>query len=87
MRIQLNVANSFAVLEIEDNGKGFDVDKMSNPDGLRQNLGIHGMTERAALIGGSFVIESEPGAGTRLRIRVPVTEEKSYQQNTSLVSG
>jgi signal transduction histidine kinase len=52
---------------IEDNGRGFDP---ADTDG--DGLGLLGMRERLALIGGRLTIESAAGAGTTLRVEVPV---------------
>lgn len=60
-----------AVLIIEDNGKGYDVDQIVS-DG--RGMGVINMKERAALVGGSLEIESEPGAGTTLFVRVPASD-------------
>jgi two-component system CheB/CheR fusion protein len=62
-------------LIVEDNGNGF---KPPTTPGDRQNgkgLGLVGMRERALLIGGDVEIESSPGAGTTLFIRVPATPD------------
>jgi signal transduction histidine kinase len=52
---------------IEDDGRGFAVDDV-RPDAL----GLAGMRERAALLGGRFAIESAPGRGTTVAVEVPV---------------
>lgn len=52
---------------IEDDGQGFDAE---NQDTGR--LGVLGMRERLALVGGSLEIESEPGGGTTVFARVPL---------------
>ncbi len=58
------------VLIIQDDGKGFDpADKMNRDKGI----GLIGMRERAALIGGSLEIESAPGKGTTVFVRVPAS--------------
>jgi signal transduction histidine kinase len=58
-----------AVLVIEDDGVGFDpVEKMA----AVTSLGLVGMRERAALVGGSLEIEASPGGGTTVYARVPV---------------
>lgn len=56
-------------LEIGDDGIGFDpeVRHAGTP-----GLGLHGMGERVALLGGTLTIRSAPGEGTRLRASVPV---------------
>jgi two-component system CheB/CheR fusion protein len=60
---------------IEDDGPGFDVDQaLSLPPGQRR-LGIFGMQERARLAGGTLTIESEPGRGTTVYLRLPVPAE------------
>ncbi len=55
-------------LAIEDNGIGFD------PTGVVKlgHQGLANMRERAAAIGGTITIDSRPGGGTRLIVRVPV---------------
>ncbi len=53
-------------VHISDDGRGFD------PDRVRGSLGLTGMAERAVLIGASLTIASEPGAGTRVHLAVPV---------------
>lgn len=58
-------------LIIEDDGKGFDSD---SPDPRRPTdggLGIQGMHERAALLGGNVQIESTPTQGTTVFVRIP----------------
>lgn len=50
-------------LQIEDKGKGFDTEAALAAD---NTSGLAGMRERAHLLGGSFLIESSPGAGARL---------------------
>jgi signal transduction histidine kinase len=58
-----------AVLVVEDDGVGFDPEeKMA----AGTSLGLVGMRERAALVGGSLEIESALGGGTTIYARVPV---------------
>jgi signal transduction histidine kinase len=52
---------------IEDDGIGFDPDEASNSG----RLGLAGMRERAALVDGTLDIESQPGQGTTVFLRVP----------------
>ncbi len=52
-------------LRVQDDGVGFE-----SGDGGR--LGLRGMRERAALLGGSVVVESQPGAGTTITAHIPV---------------
>lgn len=55
--------------EIRDLGRGLDPGDSALLDGRR--LGLIGMRERADLAGGSLTIDSRPGAGTRVLLRVP----------------
>lgn len=61
---------------IRDNGAGFDVAAVQS-DRKRSGLGLIGMRERLSAIGGTFSIESAPGRGTKVLIRVPVLPESS----------
>jgi signal transduction histidine kinase len=51
---------------IEDDGRGF------TPDGTGDGLGLLGMDERLALLGGKLKIESSPGAGATIVAEVPL---------------
>jgi signal transduction histidine kinase len=58
-------------LTIEDDGLGFDVEKLSRPDTVR-GLGLIGIRERAAQLNGTVHIDSQPGEGTRLVVEFPI---------------
>jgi two-component system CheB/CheR fusion protein len=62
-------------LIIEDNGRGFDTDRALNGGGGEGSLGLRGMSERVILAGGTLTVESSPGAGTTLFVRMPVRED------------
>jgi signal transduction histidine kinase len=59
--------------EVEDNGRGFACDSLGMP-ARNTGLGLLGIRERAAIAGGTLVIDSEPGRGTRVTLRIPLTE-------------
>ena len=61
------------LLIIEDDGKGFDPAKLERPRSSGRGLGLIGMRERSALIGGELDIESSEN-GTTVYVRVPVFE-------------
>jgi signal transduction histidine kinase len=63
------------VLVIEDDGKGFDPGNPPPSHERGRGLGLVGMRERAALVGGTLEIESNPDAGTTIFARVPVKEK------------
>ena len=60
-------------LVIEDDGKGFDDSELLS----ESQLGLVGMRERAHLVGGSMTLESSPGHGTTICIRVPLAGKPS----------
>jgi signal transduction histidine kinase len=59
--------------EVEDNGCGFPCDPQGMP-ARNTGLGLLGIRERAAIAGGTLVIDSAPGRGTRIALRIPLTE-------------
>ncbi|MFQ5789458.1 MAG: HAMP domain-containing protein [Acidobacteriota bacterium] len=63
-----------AVLLVEDDGCGFDPKLIHSKDG--NHLGLTGMQERAALLGGSCAVESVPGNGTAVKVKIPATEAR-----------
>jgi signal transduction histidine kinase len=65
--VRLNYGAEQLVLTIEDEGVGFDVSA-----GWRRGLGLISMRERLEAFGGTLVIRSVPGAGTRVEAAVPV---------------
>ena len=58
------------VLVIEDDGQGFD--RIKTPGGGETGIGLIGMDERASLVGGTLEIETAPGRGTTVFVRVPL---------------
>jgi signal transduction histidine kinase len=57
---------------VEDDGKGFEVEEAVPAPSLGRGLGLLGMRERVALVGGALKLDSSPGAGTTARARIPV---------------
>ena len=70
--VRLNCHNGQVTLTVEDDGRGFDVDKMIGPGGEQGHLGLFGIQERVLLLGGTFSVDSAQGHGTRLIVTVPV---------------
>ena len=64
------------ILEVSDQGRGFDPPPLSGPNATerQEHIGLRGMRERATLVGGELFVESHPGAGTRVRVEVPIHE-------------
>jgi PAS domain S-box-containing protein len=69
LRVSLENIDNSIILTIADDGKGFDKDKIVN----KRTLGILGMKERSAMIGGTYDIVSMPGKGTTVVIAIPVS--------------
>lgn len=57
---------------VEDDGKGFDVEALRRVPVAERRLGVLGMQERVALVGGTLDIESAPGQGTTVFVRMPI---------------
>ncbi|MBA4065593.1 MAG: hypothetical protein C0501_18140 [Isosphaera sp.] len=57
---------------VEDDGRGFEPDALGEPRRPGDPLGLAGMRERAALVGGSVEVESSPGKGTTVYARLPL---------------
>ncbi len=58
-------------LEISDNGQGFDTSAPPRHE-PHSGLGLVGMRERVALVRGELLVESEPGHGTRIVVKLPL---------------
>lgn len=61
-------------LSVSDNGCGFDVAQMLSSPDCSVGVGLFGMKERAALVGGVCELHSTPGRGACVTVRVPVDE-------------
>ena len=68
--VLLHREGSDVLLEVSDDGGGFETQAPARPG----SFGLVGLRERAYLVGGDLSIESAPGRGTRVQLRVPVKE-------------
>lgn len=68
--IVVEMLSDQGVVLITDNGKGFDMDRSPYRPG---HFGLQGMYERAESVQGRIVVFSEPGYGTEVRMRFPIT--------------
>jgi len=59
-------------LGIDDDGRGFDVAKITGQALRLRRMGLLGIQERAELVGGEVTLDSVPGRGTRLRVLIPL---------------
>lgn len=67
--VRLTYDSGELVLEVEDNGSGFD--PRTAPGTREGHFGITGMRERMNWLGGTFELHSQPGNGAHLRVRLP----------------
>jgi signal transduction histidine kinase len=65
VRVVVKQEPSRIILSVVDDGRGFDARRV-------RGLGLVGMKERVAHLGGAFEIDSTPGAGTRVAIELPI---------------
>lgn len=63
-------------ITIQDNGSGFDAEKLLTDDGIHTSWGLYGMRERANLVNADLVIQSKPGQGTLIGIQL---HDNNYQ--------
>jgi signal transduction histidine kinase len=64
-----------ALLEIQDDGIGFDVAAVNRTYDQRGSLGMVNLRDRSELVNGVLDIQSVPGKGTRVQVYIPLTEE------------
>jgi signal transduction histidine kinase len=64
-----------ALLEVRDDGVGFDVAAVNRAYDQRGSLGMVNLRERTELVNGVLNIQSAPGKGTRIQVFIPLTEE------------
>ncbi len=74
IRLKL-IQEDLGLLEIEDDGKGFNVSEMEAGYENRSSLGMVNMRERTELINGVLHLESAPGKGTRVQVAIPLRED------------
>ena len=76
--LRLTVQGRDAVLDVIDDGRGFDVDSAEQ---RRPGMGLFTMRERVALAGGRFDVQSTPGSGTHITAAVPLTDVLHHNTN------
>jgi signal transduction histidine kinase/cytochrome b subunit of formate dehydrogenase len=81
----LDFQDSRIILEVEDDGRGFDPAGIAESAGPRPGWGILGMQERATLLEGTLKIDSVPGSGTRVRVSIPLEEGRDGDAEDSRI--
>jgi PAS domain S-box-containing protein len=69
--VRISTHRQTLLIEIEDNGRGFDVESVMMAG---ETTGFAGMRERVVLLEGQFTVESQPGAGTRLIAELSIAD-------------
>lgn len=74
--VNLSSDGNKIILEIADHGRGFEPPPLTGPQATEshEHIGLRGMRERAALVGGELFVESRVGEGTRVRVEIPTHE-------------
>jgi signal transduction histidine kinase len=87
VEVTIQKLHSFARMEIKDDGKSFQVERVLRDSGNKR-LGLLGMRERVEMVGGTFCVESTSGNGTTIRVEIPFTrvpkDELKKSGNTAL---
>jgi signal transduction histidine kinase/ligand-binding sensor domain-containing protein len=82
IRLRLDYAEDRALIEVADDGCGFDVSQAaSNGQG---HFGLIGIRERAQQIGAAVMLESKPGHGTTVRVEMPISRAGSARWRKDL---
>lgn len=71
-RLCLNVSDDRVYLVVTDEGRGFDPEVALSRSLNREHFGLHGIRERTLAMGGSCEIISQPGAGARITVELPI---------------
>lgn len=71
-RLCLTISDHDVFLEVSDQGRGFDPSVALLRSQNREHFGLHGIQERARALGGDCEIVSQPNAGARIMINLPV---------------
>ena len=72
-----SLGQGIVLLEIIDDGTGFDVEAVNRAYDKRGSLGMINLRERTELVNGLLSIQSKPGQGTRVQVYIPLTEESA----------
>jgi signal transduction histidine kinase len=79
--IKLRCDENQCEMIIQDDGKGFDVSKLTRVEKSGRGAGLFTMRERLHLAGGEGYVESKPGKGTKGIARLPIDKESENEEN------
>lgn len=72
VRVTIAINQRYVIINITDDGKGFEVDKVLSRECSSESLGLPGMRERAELLGAKLTVKSSPGKGASITVNVPL---------------
>ncbi|MEU2729195.1 sensor histidine kinase [Streptomyces griseoviridis] len=75
--VTLTHLGDHVALDVVDDGRGFDPARLPAPDPGSGGFGLAAMRARADALGGTLTIESAPGHGTALAVRLPLTQPEA----------
>ena len=81
VHIHLQYEESNIRINVKDNGTGFNINEVKQRHSHRPALGLAGMEERAALLGGTVSIYSGTDYGTQVEVLIPYTNEKFEEKD------
>ncbi len=70
--VEIELTSKWATLQVRDDGQGFDPTLALNDARKRGSVGMVQMRERAERAGGSFQLDTLPGKGTTIKVKLPV---------------
>ena len=79
--LQVAQQDARLMVDIRDDGKGFEVSRLEVLEAQEGHLGLLNMRERAEMVGGELAIHSQPGWGTRVTLSVPLSDLLAASQS------
>jgi signal transduction histidine kinase len=77
MQVRLIQQDNRLILQLSDDGCGFDADMLWITDDSGKGLGLRGIQERAGILGGTFDLQTAPEHGTIITIAVPLLRQEN----------
>ncbi len=87
VEISLVKRNSRIFASVQDNGRGFDLDKVLHARTPERGFGIVGIQERVSLLGGQVEIQSKPGFGTLISVEIPCERVRDGNEKDTSATG
>jgi signal transduction histidine kinase len=77
IEVDLNKHGNFIILQVHDNGKGFDKEVISSEES--KGMGLSNIETRVKSVNGVFILESGQGKGTQSIIRINISDQESFE--------